>query len=687
MNSTKLLALEGDLANATTVSFSAMLKAICARMESVTSRTQKKYTSSNTEEHIKILTESAVDFCNGGTEHALQLKGSVRDALAQTDPQERIDLFISGLNATLLAYSGKSLGKLTHTPSKGDLIFVANKYKSATGYQRTTIAGTTLQELVDHSPSGGYYKRTSLQHWVKRLGTKTWKRTNGFCHIPWRRLWTCLDVACVDGPSSTHFPVFSLPAATGPTFPPSPYLPSRKRKRLDICDTPSPKRRKVDTTHSVDLSPDVQYDSACNGVEILCSAWDRTHSISFTLQDNWLDLKWYDPQGCIATEPINIVTQLPLLVMVVVLLQRFSPQMQGRASLDLAVTTEGARIPFDIPENSRPRWELKGRHGVTTSLVRKGTKSLVRSSSSGLTTRARCRADAEAAKMASLEDLFFKLSWRDARRPSEGHVISTAKERAQHYLPDPRQVTEHLPDVLMHEDYDELSTCHIRQSLGLSTLDSRTPSIMVMRKLSSLDTVAPVHFQNFIWQIIRCLHLLWQIGITHGDVSFGNMMHTPGIEGTPKGVLIDFDHAAIMEPGTETPSNPEVERFGTLPFISMDMGYKVDTPFLRFFRHDLESLVWTMVWYCQEQPTWLRGSYGEVCGLKLGWYHRHHELQTPPEDVREGAEELWKPILDIMADWMQAEFTIHQFPKTDKQWVEIIDRHLKCPPEMGDTCE
>jgi Fungal protein kinase len=163
------------------------------------------------------------------------------------------------------------------------------------------------------------------------------------------------------------------------------------------------------------------------------------------------------------------------------------------------------------------------------------------------------------------------------------------------------------------------------------------------------------------------------------------MMSTEGLDGTPNGVLIDFDHAAIMEPGSQTPPTPEFERSCTLPFISMDYGYKIHEPFSRFLHHDLESLMWTMVWYCQKQPAWLRGAYGEVCGLKLGWCDSRYKRQTPPDDIREGAEELWKPILDIMGDWIYAHTTFHLIPRTDKDWVDILDRHLKCPPEMGEA--
>ena len=174
--------------------------------------------------------------------------------------------------------------------------------------------------------------------------------------------------------------------------------------------------------------------------------------------------------------------------------------MQGFASLNLAIPYAKGSTPFHVP--ARPSWQLKGRHGVFGSPVsRKASSAADRAQPFSRTTRSRTKLQAESS---ILDDLFFKLSWRDEKRPNEAVVIATAKERARRYLPHPKYILDHLPDVIMHAEYDHFSTRHIRESLGLDTEGCRMPAIMVMKKLQSVETLGPQHFRHFIWQIIRC---------------------------------------------------------------------------------------------------------------------------------------------------------------------------------------
>ena len=200
-----------------------------------------------------------------------------------------------------------------------------------------------------------------------------------------------------------------------------------------------------------------------------------------------------------------MVTQLPLLVTTLIMLQRFPPQMHGKASLDLGMPLSGSDpIPYEVPEGARPRWQLKGRHAVFATPVPKGTTRLSRGGSGARATRSQVKANADKRPSAILDQLFYKLCWRDERRTSEAHIISTARERALHYLPNPEYVTEHVPEVLASREYDHFSTRHIRNSLGLDATGSRTPACMVMKKLQPFDGLEPERFRDAIWQISRC---------------------------------------------------------------------------------------------------------------------------------------------------------------------------------------
>ena len=104
------------------------------------------------------------------------------------------------------------------------------------------------------------------------------------------------------------------------------------------------------------------------------------------------------------------------------------------------------------------------------------------------------------------------------------------------------------------------------------------------------------------------LYLLWKIGIAHGDVSLSNMMYYEQ-DGKKYGVLNDFDLAAIMAVGERTPKKQGFERTGTLPFMAIDLLRYPNGQISRWFRHDLESCMWCLVWQAlaRKQEHW----YGE----------------------------------------------------------------------------
>ena len=101
------------------------------------------------------------------------------------------------------------------------------------------------------------------------------------------------------------------------------------------------------------------------------------------------------------------------------------------------------------------------------------------------------------------------------------------------------------------------------------------------------------------------LYLLWKIGIAHGDVSLSNMMYYEQ-DGKKYGVLNDFDLAAIMAVGERTPKKQGFERTGTLPFMALDLLKYPNGQISRWFRHDLESCMWCVVWQAlaRKQEHW-----------------------------------------------------------------------------------
>jgi hypothetical protein len=452
--------------------------------------------------------------------------------------REAADSFASGLNTILLASQTEVFGDLQYHAGPDDLIFVTNLGENAAFDREMLIASTSLRGLAHESQAPPIDAHKPLVQWVRRLQTKAWKHKHNPCTLSWQSIFHCWDLNRLNPVSSVEFPEYCIADILGEgqfvcthlaewltdlrfASEPSPRSATqRKRKQQpEPSEMPHRKRRKVDRP-LVEISQQDQVDATVNGVELLHSKWDRIHSIGLMLQgvpflsphvgwnsdktplaDNWLTLRWYDAQGAIATEPIDIIAQLPLLVMTVQLLQRFGPRMRGNATVDLKLPLNGVSVPFELPETSRPKWQLKGRRGVVGTPVTPSQKP-VRIPTHKYGTRARSKATAPLVN--PFNDLFSKLSWREDHQKSEASIIALARERARQYLPNPEHVTDHLPAVKFAEDYEAFSTCHIRRHLNLDTQGARVPSIMVMQNLKPFDDVEPSDFTTLLWQAIRC---------------------------------------------------------------------------------------------------------------------------------------------------------------------------------------
>ncbi len=85
-------------------------------------------------------------------------------------------------------------------------------------------------------------------------------------------------------------------------------------------------------THSIVLLLEGWYSYSC--------AFTKTDMISI---DNMLSLRWYDAEGCIVTQPIDIIGRLPLFVVMVIILQRFEAAMLGLSDIQM---TENGPVSF-----------------------------------------------------------------------------------------------------------------------------------------------------------------------------------------------------------------------------------------------------------------------------------------------------------------------------------------------------
>ena len=141
------------------------------------------------------------------------------------------------------------------------------------------------------------------------------------------------------------------------------------------------------------------------------------------MSDESLSLRWYDAQGCIATFPIDVVTQLPLLVVLILVLKRkrCGKGVQGLGDFKLENEVDGSHLRYSLTDVVRSGSKMFGRRRVTASARVVGNfASTGRQSTESDTNRV----------STPEQELFFKLSWREESCENEGFVIQTARDRA-----------------------------------------------------------------------------------------------------------------------------------------------------------------------------------------------------------------------------------------------------------------
>jgi len=267
---------------------------------------------------------------------------------------------------------------------------------------------------------------------------------------------------------------------------------------------------------------------------------------------------------------------------------------------------------YELAGEMRRRFQLIGRMTYGAYLC-KASATAPTISSSGRTLRTGSAAT-PMAKKSSDATHFFKVSWPEDDRRPEGEIIKEVHKRIQEHNKKHRSSVEnHIPLVIDMARVPGTSTAIIRSLLGLPTLGSRSQYCMISKKPLSLSDILSNfdEFKRMFWEIIRCMsfpmpvyassisssghRLLWAMGISHGDISFNNLMYNPE---TSHGIINDFDLASVMEPGTNIPQKIGHRRTGTLVFMAMEMlkDENIGGCVARRYHHELESFVWVLLW-------------------------------------------------------------------------------------------
>ncbi|TEB26833.1 hypothetical protein FA13DRAFT_1816653 [Coprinellus micaceus] len=106
----------------------------------------------------------------------------------------------------------------------------------------------------------------------------------------------------------------------------------------------------------------------------------------------------------------------------------------------------------------------------------------------------------------------------------------------------------------------------------------------------------------------------------------------------------------ITDPGVASPDQTVFERTGTKPFMAIE-HLLVEDPLKRPRRHDLESVIWALVWMCLREESWVTDPYRQVASSKAG-YAFWAKPQTVPDDIAEKYAVLWEPVMKMALTWM-----------------------------------
>ena len=118
-----------------------------------------------------------------------------------------------------------------------------------------------------------------------------------------------------------------------------------------------------------------------------------------------------------------------------------------------------------------------------------------------------------------------------------------------------------------------------------------------------------------------------------------------------RGILNDFDLASVMAPGSRFPAKTGWVRSGTLPFLASEIVQFPDGMLKRWYRYDLESFAWCLLWHMLEErdSSWLSDKIEDV---KL---YKNAAVFSPQWSMHlsEKGKLEWDSYNDIIPTWFE----------------------------------
>jgi len=231
-------------------------------------------------------------------------------------------------------------------------------------------------------------------------------------------------------------------------------------------------------------------------------------------------LYWYDSQGCIETDNINIIEELPLLVIMIRIFEDFPPGMWGYTPIEIWAEDENkTKVHYRRQEKPMGSFQIISRRTFTADVTRiplpTGASAPAPNPQRSSSLHTQCHQSSLRAehsentspKNEQSEDiLFLKSAWPETKRRKEPEVIIEAYRRAEALLEaEAGNVTDHLPVLVNFKELAYTSTEIIRDLVKSTTTDGFCVQVwMLLKKLQPIHTLDPSDFWTAFWHTLRC---------------------------------------------------------------------------------------------------------------------------------------------------------------------------------------
>ncbi|KAF9780823.1 hypothetical protein BJ322DRAFT_1112224 [Thelephora terrestris] len=261
--------------------------------------------------------------------------------------------------------------------------------------------------------------------------------------------------------------------------------------------------------------------------EKFSDSFSISHVLNLLIENDKFWVSWTNREGPILSSAHSFFDELPLMLVLLLVLQRFGRRQWGHISklatenlpvklhpvnADGNLGEEEVKVNFDPDDKAHLTWALLSRATAVVALGTTETKPGADKSSKEIDKewlafqKAQSAYKEAYAKKVKSHNLVLKVSWPETSRTEEWRTIEHAR-----------------------------------------TLDGE-------------------EFWKVFWDCVACHYRLWVNGIHHSDISLKNLMCGFSETGVPVGVLNDFDLATWV--GCSTMNN---DRMGTIPFMVINL--------------------------------------------------------------------------------------------------------------------